>query len=146
MENASKALIIAGAILLSILIIALGMFILTKATSSADVSTALTENEIQAFNKKFENYAGNQLGSNVISLISVARSTMSANTQTQSGTITMSVTLQNDPTAANNQTAETLATFSDISNVIQRNHTYNVTFNYDADTALVNEIIIDYTP
>ena len=37
MENASKALIIAGSILLSILIIALGMYIFSTSSSTADV-------------------------------------------------------------------------------------------------------------
>lgn len=40
MENASKALIIAGAILLSILIIAVGMFIFTSSQNSINEGAA----------------------------------------------------------------------------------------------------------
>jgi len=79
MENASKALIIAGAVLVSIMIVALGVTIFNKAHSSAD-TTALDSTEITMFNQKFEKYAGkNQSGSNVKSLISFAISNASTN-------------------------------------------------------------------
>lgn len=55
MENASKALIIAGAILISILIIALGVFIYNNAANTVK-SADMTEYEIQAFNEKFTKY------------------------------------------------------------------------------------------
>ena len=57
MENASKALIIAGAILLSILIIGLGMFIYQQAAGAMN-DTGLSDQEIQAFNQKFLQYEG----------------------------------------------------------------------------------------
>lgn len=72
MENASKALIIAGAILLSILIIALGVFVFNQARSAMG-NINMSEQEIAAFNSKFENYAGDQKGSSVKSLISTLR-------------------------------------------------------------------------
>ena len=72
MENASKALIIAGAILLSILIIALGVFIFNQAKGAVG-KVNLSEQEVAAFNSKFEQYKGRQLGSNVKALISDAK-------------------------------------------------------------------------
>ena len=79
MENASKALIIAGAILISILIIALGVFIYNNAANT--VKTAdMTEYEIQAFNDKFLKYEGTQTGSSVKALID----TISANNSNSS--------------------------------------------------------------
>ena len=68
MENASKALIIAGAILLSILIIALGVFVFNQAKSSIG-NTGLSDQEVAAFNSKFDSYEGKQLGSSVRSLV-----------------------------------------------------------------------------
>ncbi len=68
MENASKALIIAGAILLSILIIALGVFVFNQAKSSIG-NTGLSDQEVAAFNSKWESYEGTQLGSSVRSLV-----------------------------------------------------------------------------
>lgn len=70
MENASKALIIAGAILLSILIIAIGMFIYTNAQSTiTDTMTSMSKQEKNAFNSQFTGYDGAQTGSQVKSLI-----------------------------------------------------------------------------
>ena len=69
MENASKALIIAGAILLSILIIALGMRVYNSA-NAAVAGADLSDTEVQAFNAKFESYDGTQKGSSVRALIS----------------------------------------------------------------------------
>jgi len=74
MENASKALIIAGAILLSILIIGLGMMVFNNAKSALDGAN-LDAEQIDAFNSKFENYLGNSVkGSNVRSLCDLVKS------------------------------------------------------------------------
>lgn len=70
MENASKALIIAGAILLAILLISLGMMVLNKATGILD-SEQLDQAAVTTFNQKFTKYEGEKVkGSNVRSLIS----------------------------------------------------------------------------
>ena len=57
MENASKALIIAGAILISILLISVGVMVMNSATD------AMQDAGIQAFNAKFVDYQGSQKGS-----------------------------------------------------------------------------------
>jgi len=68
MENASKALIIAGAILLSILIIALGLFVYNQ--SKAVVNTnQLSAAEKNTFNSKITTYEGKQIGSTVKDLL-----------------------------------------------------------------------------
>lgn len=70
MENASKALLIAGAILLAILIIAIGMFIYNSAQATVnDSMTSLSTQEIDAFNNQFVSYEQKQTGSNVKALI-----------------------------------------------------------------------------
>lgn len=69
MENASKALIIAGAILLSILIISLGIFIFSQAQDTLN-SINMSEQEIRAFNNKFTPYQGDSVrGSQVNALV-----------------------------------------------------------------------------
>ena len=68
MENASKALIIAGAILLSILIIALGVFVFNQAKGAVS-SVGLDSQAIEAFNGQFSQYEGRQSGSTLKSLI-----------------------------------------------------------------------------
>ena len=57
MENASKALIIAGAILLAILIISLGILIYNQAAGVVN-SNAMSEVERSNFNQKFTQYEG----------------------------------------------------------------------------------------
>ena len=68
MENASKALIIAGAILLSILLITLGIFIFTQAQTVVKGS-GMTQAEVSSFNSQFLKYEGSIKGSEVKSLI-----------------------------------------------------------------------------
>ena len=69
MENASKALIIAGAILLSILLISLGILVYNQAkgtVSDADMSAE----EVQTFNSKFSSYLGTNIsGTKVNALV-----------------------------------------------------------------------------
>ena len=57
MENASKALIIAGAILISILLISLGILIYNQATNITN-SDQMSEVEKSSFNSKFQQYEG----------------------------------------------------------------------------------------
>ena len=79
MENASKALIIAGAILLSILIISLGIMIFNQ-SSGVFNNNAMTEVEINSFNQKFEQYIGGKVrGANVRALIQAVNTNNMAN-------------------------------------------------------------------
>jgi hypothetical protein len=69
MENASKALIIAGAILLSILIIALGIYVYNMAAGTIGANP-FTEMEVSQFNEPYEQYQKDQLlGSSVRKLL-----------------------------------------------------------------------------
>ncbi len=70
MENASKALIIAGAILISILIIAIGMYVYTKSQSTVVMGGELmSKQEIEAFNNTWTAYEGTLTGAQVKGLI-----------------------------------------------------------------------------
>ena len=68
MENASKALIIAGAILLAILLISLGIMIFNQAQDTVN-NSGMSQAEVTAYNQKFLKYEGDQKGSVVKSLI-----------------------------------------------------------------------------
>ena len=68
MENASKALIIAGAILLAILLISLGIMIFTQAQDTVS-NSGMSEAEAQSFNSKFTKYEGDIKGTMVKSLV-----------------------------------------------------------------------------
>ena len=70
MENASKALIIAGAILLAILLISLGIMVFTQAQETVN-DTSLSQAEVTSFNSTFLKYEGDDVsGTMVRSLIS----------------------------------------------------------------------------
>ena len=68
MENASKALIIAGAILLSILLISLGIMIFNTAQDTTK-NSGMNQAQVASFNNKFTKYEGDIKGSEVRSLI-----------------------------------------------------------------------------
>ena len=84
MENASKALIIAGAILLSILIISLGIAIFNQASGVVN-NNAMTEVEVNSFNQKFEQYTGEKVrGANINALIQAVNTNNMANNDDES--------------------------------------------------------------
>lgn len=74
MENASKALIIAGAILISILLITIGIVLIN---SGKDITTTgasqMASQNIQTFNSQFTAYEGTVKGSQVRSLLNAVR-------------------------------------------------------------------------
>ena len=57
MENASKALIIAGSIIVSLVIVSLGIVIYRKVQSSTDVS-GVNQAQVEGHNEEYENYFG----------------------------------------------------------------------------------------
>ncbi len=116
MENASKALIIAGAILLAILLISLGIMIFNQAQDTV-TNSGMTEAELTAFNNKFLKYEGQQKGTMVKSMMQ----DVMANNANASDGHTITVTL--------NGTAIT-----DTSS-IQTKKTYTVTMQYGASNA-----------
>lgn len=74
MENTSKALIIAGAILLSILIIGIGVYIYNSSVNSTKNVVASKEMEMQLmqFNKQYETYEGIQNSNSIKQLLNMA--------------------------------------------------------------------------
>lgn len=156
MENASKALIIAGAILLSILIIAIGMFIYNSAQSTInDSMTSFSTQEIEAFNNNFESYKGNQTGSNVNSLIT----RLIANAKTYKDEATkVPVFYINQITAAggdgfnnaipvlggdNKGQQNYIDSLTKIKNKVENKHTYWISFTYQ-DNGLIDVVQVTY--
>ena len=64
MENTSKALLIAGSILLSILIIMLGIYISNR-MKNIDIESEMSKIEVQIFNQEYLLYEGVQPGQKV---------------------------------------------------------------------------------
>lgn len=68
MENASKALIIAAAILISILLISVGVYVVGIAQEQINNSD-MSSIELETFNQKFTKYQGSQKGSAIRTLV-----------------------------------------------------------------------------
>ena len=87
MENASKALIIAGSILIAILIISLGLMVFNTMSNSVKNNTSLDKQTISAFNSRLEPYIGEtRPGSQVNTLRQVAIS-INNNAKVQGGSL-----------------------------------------------------------
>ena len=110
MENASKALIIAGAILLAILIISLGIMIYKQASGVVN-NNAMTEVEVTSFNQKFEQYMGDKVrGANVNSLVNAVKTNNMA-TDDESEQVTVTGDVQVDKTGKVTGSASTGKTY-----------------------------------
>lgn len=145
MENASKALIIAGAILLSILIIGLGMFIYTQA-SEAMQGTGLTSEQITAYNSKFTSYQGTRNGASVRSLCEVVRNHNNVNTDDASeqiGLLYGSAGIAKEESSID--TAVTNDQITAVKTAIKNGKTYTVDFTYAKSGKIISITVTDKT-
>ena len=133
MENASKALIIAGAILLSILLISLGIFVFTQAQDTMGAIN-LNEQEVMAFNNKFLPYEGKIRGTQLKQLLQTVR-TVNATAAEEEGTTEEKVKIKGG--------AGISGTGSDNMKKIQAGKTYDVTLEYNEKTTMVESITIE---
>lgn len=93
MENASKALIMAGAVLISIIIISLGIVVFRKIAAPVQRESSLTEQQVSAFNSRILPYIGDSVsGSQVNALMQIVRTinTKANNEQDELQKITIS--------------------------------------------------------
>ena len=81
MENASKALIIAGAILISILLISVGIMVMSSTSGVQDqMQTQMSGTEIKAYNSQFTSYIGkNKRAADVRSLYEAVQASNASN-------------------------------------------------------------------
>ena len=80
MENASKALIIAGAILIAILLITIGIILINSGRNVVDTGVAtMSSQAIQAFNGQFTPYEGEISGRQIRNLRDVAKASNATN-------------------------------------------------------------------
>lgn len=154
MENASQALIIAGAILLAILIIAIGMYIYNSAQATINDSiSSMSTQEIEAFNNNFESYKGKQTGSQVSALVGrlIANSNTFADEPGKvptffinqiSNTKTSNVNAIYNNATTNDQ-QNYINKLSSVKNGVENKHTYNIEFEYGT-SGLITKIIVTY--
>ena len=131
METASKALIIAGAILLAILLISLGIMIFNQAQDTV-TNSGMTEAELTSFNNKFLKYEGDEVKGTMVK--SMMQEVKAANQNASDG-VSITVNLKASASAA-------AAAITDTSE-IKTNHTYKVTMAYDGNNR-INVINVTY--
>ena len=153
MENASQALIIAGAILLAILIIAIGMYIYNSAQSTITESlTDMSTQQIDAFNSSYESYKGKQTGSQISAM--AGRLIANANTykdepaklpQVVCEKLVANGSVSNiDVNGSNDGNQQNyIDTLAVIKNKVENKHSYTVELGYGT-SGLINKITIIY--
>ena len=127
MENASKALIIAGAILLAILLISLGIIIFSQAQDTIN-NSGMSQAELQTYNSQFLKYEGSQKGTVVKSMI---QEVLAVN---NNGSSVDKIKVMYG--GAN------LAASTNPTSGIDSSKTYTVTLEYDSNTGRVSQINI----
>lgn len=133
MENATKALLIAAAVLVAILIISLGLVVYNMAAETVN-SQNLSQQEVQAQNEKFARYDGdNKRGSEVNAML---RTVLQSN-------MDLSATKKSDGfvKVTSSDTSISLATDdTSISTRADTSKMYTIQVIYDKASGLVNEI------
>ena len=135
MENASKALIIAGAILLSIAIIGVGMFVYNSVSKTITDSADISQQEIDTYNQDFLVYEGVRNGTQVKQLCQSIRSHNTKNQADPSKQIILMNGTAPDPNPAPTQTGAsgtTTAEINTIKNSILSGRQYTVSLGYDS--------------
>ena len=148
MENATKALLIAAAVLVAILIISLGLVVYNmaaEATGAIDFSTQ----EIATFNDKFMQYKGSNVrGSDVKAML---KTVLNSNMETRAGGA-----IPNGNAGANNPKFVEVVTEDgdlileiddtaipvEIDTIISTSITYPVTVSMNTTTGFVDQIIV----
>lgn len=139
MENASKALLIAGAVLIAILLIGVAMLIYQGAMGGINSGIAsMSQQEIQAFNAPFTQYEGLQRGTNVRAIIQNVISSNSANQDVDGKLVSLDVLGE-----AMNATTDDLNTnkMSASKSKVNTGKTYEVVLEYEK-SGLVNKVVV----
>ena len=132
MENASKALIIAGSILVSIVIISLGVMIVSNVTGLVQSQSDMSGQEVTAFNSQFLSYEGTQKGSNARTLYNLIRSHNNTHTDDTSLQVVLTLNDNGDLDPNTDYPANDGDSVEMPANTLKAGNTYSVTFGYDS--------------
>ena len=142
MENASKALIIAGAILLAIAIIGIGMYVFQMASSTINQSN-MSGQEVDAYNAEFIKYEGIQNGSTIRAMLSTINTHNLTNKEDASKQIvTADGTADGGTVDDDSQAGTSPADIATQKGKVVSGTRYKVTFKYTS-TGLIK--VINYT-
>lgn len=137
MENATKALLIAAAVLVAILIISLGLVIYNMAAETIG-NVDMSENEIKAFNDKYTRYEGSNVkGTKVNALINEVFSNNMNYSDDESKQITLNIDGTDVILPMTNG-----ATAVESPKKVPTGNNYKVLLAYGQSTKLVNTITV----
>ena len=137
MENATKALLIAAAVLVAILIISLGLVVYNMAAETVNNSANLSEYEIQSFNEKFTKYLGeNMSGTTVNAMINTVFNHNLAQEDENAG---RKVSVEVDGTTIIDRTDTQAVSPSKV----DTGKRYTVTATYDPTSKLIDVITVE---
>lgn len=144
MENASKALLIAGAVLIVIVLISVGVLIVNQASGVTDQASDITTSQaVETFNNQFQNYAGIQKGSSVKTLLSAIATSNATNNNTSGHMI--KVTFTNNTAAGATPAASTVTDKDTITKLVSgvvNSARYQVDLDSRDDDGYINAITI----
>lgn len=134
MENATKALLIAAAVLIAVLIISLGVIVYNKASEAVTGAGDLSEYQTQQFNEKFTKYQSeNATGADVNAMLTTV---FNHNNSQPDGDTCVKVTVDGtDRISANNELEQTPTKVS-------TGARYKIVCKVDPKSKLVNEITV----
>lgn len=140
MENASKALIIAGAILISILLISVGVLIMNSTGGiTGSMKSSSDSMAMQAFNSQFSSYIGTSISaSQVKSLLSTI---ISSNASDDNHIIKVTTSGTGFASGAAKREVSTAADISAINKGVKSTYKFTVEADYD-DVGYINKITI----
>lgn len=137
MENATKALLIAAAILIAIVVITLGVFVLGKGSTLVKENSDMSDVEITTYNSKFEGYCGKNIrGAQVRQLINA----VNQHNRTNADDISRQIELVDASSAGFGAVAGKAQTNYDAAKIMT-GYAYDVDPDY-GDGSLLNKITI----
>ncbi len=148
MENASKALIIAGAILISIVLVSVGV-IVVQSLNPDDALSSMDQQAIDTFNSRFTSVEGTNVRGTVVKNMLANVITSNGNNEEAkqiyiSPDANLKVTVTSESVKAGTETLNGTKSSTDISklrNAVNTSHRYSVELRY-GDGGIVKVIII----
>ena len=149
MENASKALLIAGAILIVILLIGVGMMVYQGAQGSiGEAVSRMNQQEKQIYNEQFSQYEGtNKKGSQVQALIQAVSTNNAENKEVPEKSVGLDLSAANiSGITTNKWDYKTLATDESLNQMsaararVNKNALFTIETEMDVQTGLIKNI------
>ena len=140
MENATKALLIAAAVLIAILIISLGIVIYNQASETVN-SVNMSAQEIEAYNSEFSKYEGKVNGATAKALCATIRTHNQTNDDVSKQIIVDVKTKCTGATVEDTTAGSTSQEVTTAQNTLNAGTRYEVAFDYTS-TGLIKVISI----